>query len=242
MAIPAEELQSSHDSALALRGVLSMLCALDLVQAAAGFLVASGGADSTCVYASSHLAWWGSGSIGVIVGCAIGYVRWLQATSRAARHFGANPPTSSVRRAALGFVVPIVSLWWPYTGLRDLDRAIDPSLIPAPLRAAKGGHARGYRDDAGAPAFEASSIPRPPLELWWALWLFRAALSVRLVPSVAIISVVLLPVVDLCGALVAIEVIRRIDARLAERAFRVGVPVAAPAGEAAPAPVSSPSP
>jgi hypothetical protein len=161
--------------------------------------------------------------------CGVAFFAWVVAFRRAATALDAAPGRDAARHVILGFILPIVALWWPYAGLRDFDRAVDPSRVPdAPPRPNPAEHAFGYRDAAAAPVARRAKFPRPPLELWWALFLTRYVLTsaigfvaMRTVwPESLAVTWALQNGFDCAAAIAAALVVLRMDARLGERARR----------------------
>jgi hypothetical protein len=160
------------------------------------------------------------GSAAVVDACGVAFLLWVAAVRRAAASLDAEPGVTAARQAIWGFIIPIASLWWPYVGLRDFDRAIDPDHVPdAPPRPNSGAHTLGYRDGASAPVARRVRFPRPPLEVWWALYVAR--FSVACFVGVATGLWGLKYAVDCAAAIAAALVVLRIDARLGERARRI---------------------
>ena len=174
----------------------------------------------------------------IVDACGVAFLLWVVAVRRAAASLDAEPGVVAARRAIWGFIIPIASLWWPYVGLRDFDRAIDPERVPdAPPRPNPAAHALGYRDGASAPVAHRVRFPRPPLEVWWALYVAR--FSVACFVGVATGLWGLKYAVDCAAAIAAALVVLRIDARLGERARRIAALSSAPSGYGVAATVSS---
>ena len=165
--------------------------------------------------------------LGLVAGLA--FFAWIVAFRRAASALDASPGRDAARHVILGFILPIVALWWPYAGLRDFDAAVDPARVPdAPPRPNPAEHALGYRDAASAPVARRMKFARPPLEIWWALYLLRylfsstAGVAVMMVacPSALSVTWAFKYAVDCAAAIAAALVVLRMDARLGERARR----------------------
>jgi hypothetical protein len=232
---------AAHDLAKSLVAALAILAALDLMQAAAVVLVASAGASSVRVLQIFDLVQWTNGSMFVFVGCIVCYFRWVGAVVDRGQRLGAQFPQSSAYWATTGSFLPVIGIFMPYVGIRQIDRAIDPSRVPVVPRPSTGDDVHGYREAAVTLSPAPAGPPRPPIAIWGALWGTRLLLGYGL--NLAILdpgpagsgdcAVAMLPIVSIGAALSAILVVRRIDARLAERARRVGAAHVGGAGAAA---------
>jgi hypothetical protein len=216
----------------------AVLSAFDVFQGVAVILLVASTCAECADPASSPIAPFIEGlnaSIGCVMSvvCVVCYCRWVPAAYLAAVRAGVAVRPGASRRATLGFLLPIVSLYWPYLALRQFDAAIDPARLPVPApRPAAGPHAFGYRDAAVDAPLASPPTPRPPLEIWWILWLARwtcgipfsfdglwkAALTRPADASPAFIAALL--ALDAASTVAAILVVRRIDAHLAERVRR----------------------
>lgn len=160
---------------------------------------------------------------------AVLFFMWVSKSFKTAESLGARPVGHTASSVILGFFTPIANLIQPYRGLRALDDAIDPTSLPQPPpRPAATDDIRGYREAAGAPEAPRVAARPPPLLAWWVLWLFGMIASlwgVALFDSqvgVAVVYTLSSLGQAICAGL-AILVVRRIDARLRERARRLGL-------------------
>jgi hypothetical protein len=162
------------------------------------------------------------------VATVVTFLLWVRSAFDSARRLGVRPPRSALS-IILGFFVPILCFFWPYLGLRQFDDAIEPELLPEPPpRPASDSAPHGYREPAKERRPERIHAPKAPLGWWWGIWVFQMLaglfsswviapdewLTERLYPM----GLELLSDVD---AILAIVVILRIEARLAERARRL---------------------
>jgi hypothetical protein len=160
----------------------------------------------------------------LIAGAAF-FCTWISSAFGAAKALGAKTGRYDAHYTNVGFFIPLLNLVQPYRGLRALDGAIDPTLLPEPPpRPAGTDGTHGYRDAASAQRPSADIRPAP-LVAWWGLWLGRV------VPGVLAIAAygswvgtaafaILGALTDVACLWMAILVVRRIDARLRERALR----------------------
>ena len=175
------------------------------------------------------------GSGAIVDACGVVFLLWVAAVRRAAASLDAEPGAAAARKAIWGFIIPIASLWWPYVGLRDFDRAIDPEHVPdAPPQPNLGAHTLGYRDGASAPVDTRVRSPRPPLEVWWALYVARFFVGCFVGVATGLWG--LRYAVDCAAAIAAALVVLRIDARLGDRARRIAALSAAPLATVSPRP------
>jgi hypothetical protein len=211
------ELKKAHSRGRATVFFLGVACALDVLFALhvaihpASF-VGGEDVDFECGYAVAAAL--------LCVVLTVAFLVWVCALHRAAVAAGARPGPYILAEATVAYFLPVVSLWWPYRGLRDLDRAIDPAGLPEPPRPNPGAHPLGYRDAAISPA-RSPNPPRPPLEVWWAVWTARTAVGLlACTGSFRVALALLTQVMDAAAAIAAIAVVARMDARLAERSKR----------------------
>jgi hypothetical protein len=166
-------------------------------------------------------------SFALSLATVVTFLVWVASAFRRAESVGAKP-----RRTAptviIGFFTPVLCFFWPYIGMRALDEAIEPELVPEPPpRPSDDAPAGGYRQAAVEKRPARTHAPRAPFGLWWALWVGPMVVDFvwmltrphawwtdHLVPMVSGL------VTDL-DAVLAVLVILRIEARLAERARRV---------------------
>jgi hypothetical protein len=162
--------------------------------------------------------------------CGVAFLAWIASLRQAAWPLGVLPGRNAWSHAFWGFVIPIASFWMPYIAFRAVDRSLDPEkLPPAPPRANAGEHALGYREAARMTP-RGQRVPRPPIEIWWVLNTARF-FTPFVGGSVGPLRDLwwLGAAVDCAAAVAAAIVVLRIDARLAERARRLGD---LPAGQA----------
>jgi hypothetical protein len=147
---------------------------------------------------------------------------WIVRQYRGAKALGARPKKFSASGAITAFFLPVANLVWPFRALRDLDDAIDPMSLPA--RPSEG-RAMGYRENASEELPPRRVLKDPPLRAWWGLWLARPALALLVVAAggsaQTFFSSLLLLATASC-ALAAVLVVRRMDAKLDERARLLG--------------------
>ncbi len=80
---------------------------------------------------------------------AVAFASWQVAAYRLVSAFSGAPADHAPSWAALGYVIPIGNLWFPYQVMREIDEASDPDALNPGLGARR-------------------SVP--PLRTWWALW------------------------------------------------------------------------
>jgi hypothetical protein len=155
------------------------------------------------------------------------FLVWVASAFRRAQSLGAKPGRTAPT-VIVGFFTPVLCFFWPYIGMRALDDAIDPELLPEPPpRPADDALAGGYRQAAAEKRPARIDAPRAPVAWWWALWVGPMVLTLvwawtwphawwpdHIEPMVS----GLLTDVD---AALAVLMILRIEARLAERARRL---------------------
>jgi hypothetical protein len=165
-------------------------------------------------------------SIALYLITGICFLQWVSRAFQAARRLGAAPKRVSARSVIWGFAIPILNLFRPYQGLRALDAAIDPLLLPVPPpQPETSAHSGGYRQAALASA-PTRNVRRPPLLGWWALWV--AGMVFGAFSGIATNDWTALRVFNLvdsfvraaCAAL-AVVVVQRFGLAFAERARRL---------------------
>jgi hypothetical protein len=161
---------------------------------------------------------------------AIGFLRWLHATYRVATRVVTRPLALTPSAAVAAFFLPIVSLYRPYSALRDLDQKLEPSEIAEPpIRPASTGApeaAAGYREPAIEQAAPRKAVPRAPVLAWWFAWIGAAIVSIGASLggdslSTTIGGALLYQLTEVTGATLAIVMVTRIHRRLVERAHRM---------------------
>jgi hypothetical protein len=172
----------------------------------------------------------------LVLASLVGLVRWALWT-RDAFALGASLGLRSLRTrgtsAAWSFVIPLVQLWRPFLALVELTRALDRERIPAAAPVASQEATEHYRQNAVGAVVDDRPLPSVPIGAWWALWLggwaltrvaafthdgartlvdLRTSLTIDLFAALALAA----------AALLAARVALGLDARLHERAERVG--------------------
>jgi hypothetical protein len=197
--------------------------ALNGAVAVAGTVQALVGADETVVGA---VEW---GRIGALVLGAIAFLAWTHAAFTVAPRLvsSARLRQFPAGRVLSAFVVPLVNLVRPYYAFAALNEEVDPSdlLLPS-ARPHPGDIAGGYRDAAVAVIPARIPAPLAPVGWWWAAWIGRGVVSWALTAghepvSASIARMIVYFASDLPAALLAIVVVRRLDARLRERHRRM---------------------
>jgi hypothetical protein len=157
---------------------------------------------------------------------------WVASAFDAAVLLGARPVRFKASSVIVGFMVPFLNLFRPFQGLRALDDAIEPAVLPEPRPVPETGeHGGGYREAALAGAAAAADTRRPPLLAWWALWIGGSVLSLARLGesddwmSARTLDAIVAASEALCAAL-AIVVVHRIGSRLQERARRLAAKAA----------------
>jgi hypothetical protein len=172
----------------------------------------------------------------LVLASIVGVIRWALWT-RDAFALGSSLGLRSLRTrgasAAWSFVIPLVQLWRPFLVLVELTRALDRERIPAGAPVASQEATEHYRQNAVGAAVDDRPLPSVPIGAWWALWLggwaltrvaafthdgartlvdLRTSLTIDLFAALALAA----------AALLAARVAVGLDARLRERAARVG--------------------
>jgi len=168
---------------------------------------------------------------------AVLFCRWLHRAYEDNSHLGGRPLKFSPSYAVGSFFIPVVNLWQPYQAIRDLYVASDPRPLPDPPRFSPSSEVL-YRSSGR------ELVPPPkwnrtfPLRSWWACYIvvplalrLLTTLGVfwRLTASVARASILwsvtgsLAIGLHLASAVLAILVIRSIQARQEERLRRLEV-------------------
>ena len=138
-----------------------------------------GGPSATAAAAMSHrIPAEDALSVVLYVVTGLCFFQWASRAFQAARRLGAAPKRFTARSVIWGFIIPILNLFRPYQGLRALDAAVDPLLVPEPPpQPETTAHAGGYRQAALAGGGSHREVRRPPLLGWWALWVGGSAIG-----------------------------------------------------------------
>ena len=110
------------------------------------------------------------------------------------------------------FFIPIVSFYRPYQVLRDVHDQLEPDGVPEPAPRPRLDGSGGYRSVAMEKAPPPRTLPHAFIGAWWALFIAE-----RIVSSFGLVSEVL----AIGAALLAVLVVRSVEARLEERHRRL---------------------
>jgi hypothetical protein len=156
------------------------------------------------------------------------FIRWLKLTVRIARALAA-PIEWTPAEAASTFFIPLLNLVLPYKAVRDIYRGLAPDLLPEPPPQTEADGSAGYREVRFLIPPPAAKIPTTSIRAWWACYLAPiAGVAVLVILAWAETSVTartlasaLSEAFSVPGALLAIQVVRAITARLVERYRRI---------------------
>ena len=170
-------------------------------------------------------------SLALLAVGAVGFVVWTRAAFTAARELTSAKTLLQFTpgRVVGAFFTPFVNLVRPYFAFAALNEEMDPGDVLLPeLRPRPGEAAGGYRDQAALSPPPRIDAPPAPVALWWAFWVGRIPLGWVFGAAErhdAVAAIVLDPIVmgacSAVAALLAIRVVRRLDARMRERARRL---------------------
>src|SRR5947207_2610325 len=95
----------------------------------------------------------------LLIASAVAFLMWFHRASRNLRAFRTGPFEFSPARAVWSFFIPIVSLIWPCSTMREIWQASDPSIAPS--------------------VDQPFSLARvsPLIYMWWSLFLVQGALG-----------------------------------------------------------------
>jgi len=213
---------------MAMLAAVALLHVVILAVASARLVEVPGGSPMAAARAmSATMASLSTVASVLVMVTGIGFFVWISRAFRAATDLDARPAGYTASSVIVGFLIPILNLFRPYQGLRALDTAIDPLLLPEPPPLPEvASHAGGYREAALAGRVAAFDARPPPLLGWWVLWLGHSAIgfltfavskSWTAVWTIEILSAA----VQVVSAVLAIVVVHRFDQRLMERARRL---------------------
>jgi len=145
----------------------------------------------------------------VLSGTAFAFTQWVYRASRNLRQFGAQKLRFSPRWAAGYFYVPVYGLWRPYQAMREIWQASEA-------------------EDGASPIARAAVRTPKLLPWWWSFYLlmnytgFRvlgATLRAETLPDYSRVAAfsAMQDVFTLVAAILAVAVIRNIEARQARR-------------------------
>jgi hypothetical protein len=173
---------------------------------------------------------WGSFALKVVT--IVGFLAWVVSVFERAGRIEVRPRNGATR-TLVGFFVPVLCFYWPYQGLRDLNDALDPDVVPEPpLRPATDAATLGYREAAIEARPPRLPAPRAPVGWWWTAWM--GGMTIRFVvtftatwvapnwwSSPFVAAFFIFDLLDVAAAVLALLVVLRIETRLQERTRRV---------------------
>ena len=172
------------------------------------------------------------GSFALKIATVVAFLAWVVSIFERAGRIDVRPRNGATR-TLVGFFVPVLCFYWPYQGLRDLNDALDPDLVPEPpLRPATDAATLGYREAAIEARPARIPAPRAPVGWWWTAWMggvvVRSVVSFAAVfappswwDSSLLLSWLFFDGVEVAAAVLAVLVVLRIETRLSERTRRV---------------------
>jgi hypothetical protein len=177
----------------------------------------------------------------LLVPTAVLFLRWFHRAVLTARKL--NPELDRTPSDAVAaFFIPLANIVAPYSIARDVAKAIDPDDLP-PIHVAEPMAGAAYRGSGLSPS--TTRIPGTYVGLWWATYIVGGVISSAAMMAAASHDVdsllvgsmgsMLGPALHIVSAVLAIVLVRRIGARLDERARRQAAvdAVAAPSVAAA---------
>lgn len=193
--------------------------------------VASGQTSQSSLELSDTLFQLGAlAQVAVLLVTGVLFLMWLAKTVGATRAMITLPLRWTPSQAVWGFFIPFVNFTRPYHVARDVHDRLDPEGVPEPAPRPRPDKASGYRSVPVERAPLPAALPPASIGLWWGLYIGGGIIE-RLAGQVHGQSVeaftsarkgsILSDVVEIAGALLAIRVVRAIDARLAERHRRL---------------------
>lgn len=177
------------------------------------------------------VSWLAIGTLVLLVGTAVLFLRWLHLSVRLTRGLGGETLPWKPKEAVWAFFIPFINCIRPYTIIRDVHDHLAPELVPEPPVQAIADGTTGYREVK-------LKVPPPPMKLphagigvWWGAWwvsnifgnIAMRTKSPDSIPALVLSNnlSVASDVADVVSALLAILMVRALTMRLAERYRRV---------------------
>jgi Domain of unknown function (DUF4328) len=193
--------------------------------------MADGDVDPETMELGDRLAWFGHMSQAVLfVVTAVLFIQWLWIVIGLTRDLGGRlwwRPRDALRV----FLVPIVNFWEPYRLLRDVTRALAPQRLPDPPTRMELDGSTGYRDGRLIVPPPRRALPAALVGAWWTAYSLGwvpgaivrtaslgeecAAYEPRLLTEIASDAA------EIVAAVLAIQLVRAVAARLDERFRRI---------------------
>ncbi|WP_438008352.1 DUF4328 domain-containing protein [Sorangium sp. So ce321] len=158
------------------------------------------------------------------------FLRWLWHTVPLAGSMSASRLRWTSRDALWSFFIPLINLVRPYQVMRDLHDHLSPDGVPEPVPRPRMDGAGGYRQVAMERAPPPRALPHASIGAWWALFLLPQLLSSMVTPvrtnTVAEVITnrywaIAVCLATICGAFLAVMMVRTVQSRFAERYRRV---------------------
>jgi hypothetical protein len=166
----------------------------------------------------------------VLLATGVGFLMWLAKTVAATRAMTTIALGWTPSQAVWGFFIPFVNFVRPYRVVRDVHDRLDPEGVPEPAPRPRPDKAADYRNVPIERAPLPAPLPHASIRLWWGLYIVGSFLErAESRPTGESIEALLFArklgtvssLVEIAGALLAIKVVRALDARLAERHRRL---------------------
>jgi hypothetical protein len=156
---------------------------------------------------------------------AVLFCRWLYRAYEDNRRLGGLPVRFTPGGAVASFFLPFINFYRPYQVMRDLHAASDPRMLPNPPLyrvAEEGAHYRSSARELIAPPDWNKWFP---VAAWWAFYMYVpwVLAAVRWNAGFADPSGVMFAPVSAVSTVLAIHVIRSIQARQCERLRRLEI-------------------
>lgn len=168
--------------------------------------------------------------IALLVATGVLFLLWLTKTVSATRAMITVPLRWTPSQAAWSFFIPFANLTRPYHVVRDVHDRLDPEGVPEPAPRPRPDKASDYRNVPVERAPLPAALPPASIGLWWGLYLaggfvgrfaaMQTGTSIEAFKS-ARVGFIVSDLFEIVGAVLAIQVVRALDARLAERHRRL---------------------
>lgn len=158
------------------------------------------------------------------------FLRWLHKTVELTRALGGDTLRFTPKDAVWGFIIPFVSFQRPYQVVRDVHDHLAPDAVPDAQAIARTDESMGYRQVALDAPPAPVKIPHAAIGAWWAtFWIGNVIANIAARQSATTIDSLLAAnvmnsaadAVEIVSALLAVVMVRGLDARLQERYRRV---------------------
>lgn len=148
----------------------------------------------------------------MLVVTAVLFLRWLALVVTLSRATSTTPLRWTASAAVWSFFIPLVSLYRPYHVLRDVHNLLAPEGVPEPAPRPRLDGSGGYRNVPMEKAPPPRTLPHASIGAWWGLFVAE-----RMLGGFGLGAQVL----AIGAALLAVLVVRSVEARLEERHRRL---------------------